>query len=60
MSCNLSFIFDCPMSELQSYAEIFKYIDQSDNNSWRVIGFAIPNDLVGLSVIGRLNILTLM
>jgi hypothetical protein len=48
------------MSELQSYAEIFKYIDQSDNNSWRVIGFAIPNDLVGLSVIGRLNILTLM
>jgi len=34
MSCNLSFIFDCPF-----ICKTVKYIDQSDHCSWNVLGF---------------------
>ena len=46
--CNLSFIFDHP-----TICKTVKHIDQSDNSSWHVLCYDIPNDLVGSLLIGQ-------
>jgi hypothetical protein len=48
MSCNHSFIFDRP-----TICKTVKHIDQSDNSSWHVLCYDIPNDLVGSLLIGQ-------